>query len=58
MYILTSVKWVAKMNISVTKKMIMYKNYFASTVLNILHNEARRIKFQMYNPHGSGAGQN
>jgi hypothetical protein len=36
------------------KKIIMYKNYFSSTVLNILHNKARRIKFQIYNPQGWG----
>jgi hypothetical protein len=33
-------------------KMIMYINYFSNTVLNILHSEARRIKFQIYNQVG------
>jgi hypothetical protein len=30
----------------------MFKNYFSNTVLNILHNVARRIKFQIYNQAG------
>jgi hypothetical protein len=29
-------------------KMTMIENYFSNTVLNILHNETRRIKFQTY----------
>jgi hypothetical protein len=32
----------------------MIKNYFSNTVLNILHNETRRIKFQTYNKRGGG----
>jgi hypothetical protein len=37
------------------KKIIMYINYFSNTVLNILQDEARRIKFQIYNQ-GVGEG--
>jgi hypothetical protein len=37
-------------------KMILIKNYFLNTVLNILHNKTRRITFQTYN-HGAG-GEN
>jgi hypothetical protein len=41
------------------KKMIMIKNCFSNTVLKILHNVARRIKFQIYNQaEGEGGGQN
>jgi hypothetical protein len=45
------------MNISVTRKMIMFKNYFSNTVLNVLHNEARKIKFQIYTQAGGGGAE-
>jgi hypothetical protein len=35
-------------------KMTMIQNYFSNTVLNILHNDTRRIKFQTYKKMGGG----
>jgi hypothetical protein len=32
----------------------MFKNYFSNTVLNIFHNETKRIKFQIHNQGGGG----
>jgi hypothetical protein len=34
--------------------MVTFKNYFSNTVLHVLHNETKRIKFQIYNQDGGG----